>query len=217
MSDTQTSPKQGAQFGMVIDLKRCIGCHACSVACKSENNLPNRVWWNRVTTDGGDEIDLPRGTYPNLTMQKIAIACQHCSNPACTKVCPVGATSKDPETGIVRQDYERCIGCRMCMAACPYTGVRSFNWEEPQYYIDHATGSQEAPKHQKHTVEKCILCESRTTKGDLPACIDPCPGRARYFGDFNDPSSEVSKLIVERKHTQLLENQGTSPNVYYLI
>ena len=107
MSDTQTSPKQGAQFGMVIDLKRCIGCHACSVACKSENNLPNRIWWNRVTTDGGEEIDLPRGTYPNLTMQKIAIACQHCSNPACTKVCPVGATSKDPQTGIVRQDYER--------------------------------------------------------------------------------------------------------------
>ena len=202
---------------MVVDLKRCIGCHTCSMACKGENNLPNQIWWNRVMTDGGEAMDTPRGTYPHLTMRKIPVACQHCSNPACTKVCPVGATSKDPETGIVRQDYSKCIGCRMCMAACPYTGVRSFNWEEPQYYLDHTLGAQEAPVHQKHTVEKCILCSHRTEKGGQPACVPPCPGRARFFGDFNDPDSEVSRLVRTREHMQLLEDQGTDPNVYYLL
>lgn len=118
------------RLGMVIDMKGCVACASCAVACKVENNLPDGVWWNRILTDGGDNPDTPAGAYPNLTMENIAVACQHCENPACVKVCPVGATYKDPETGAVRQDYDKCIGCRMCMSACPYTGVRSFNWEE---------------------------------------------------------------------------------------
>ena len=116
------------RLGFVIDKKSCIACHACAVACKVENNLPDGNWWNRILTEGGDNMDAPEGTYPNLSLGNIAVACQHCKNPACVKVCPVGATYKDPETGVVRQDYDKCIGCRMCMAACPYTGVRSFNW-----------------------------------------------------------------------------------------
>jgi molybdopterin-containing oxidoreductase family iron-sulfur binding subunit len=205
------------QLGMVIDLQRCMGCHTCAVACKIENNLPNKVWWNRVLTDGGDAPDSTKGTYPDVQRSYVTLACQHCENPACTRVCPVGATYKDADTGVVYQDYEKCIGCRMCMAACPYTGVRSFNWEEPQHYMDFTVGANNVPPHQKQVVEKCTLCAHRLASGGEPACIDSCPARARYFGDFNDPTSEVSKLIIRREQKQLLPEEGTNPSVYYLI
>ena len=121
-----------AHYGMAIDLARCIACHGCTLACKTANNLPDGVRYTNVLTDGGQYMDTARGTYPNdLHRVYYPVGCQHCENPACVKVCPVGATYKDPETGVVRQDSDKCIGCRMCMSACPYTGVRSFNWEEP--------------------------------------------------------------------------------------
>ena len=205
------------RYGMAIDLKRCIGCHACAIACKSSNNVPRDIWWNRVSTIGEDVLDSPSGTYPNNYLQPISISCQHCDNPACTRVCPVGATYKDPETGVVRQDYDKCIGCRMCMAACPYTGVRSFNWEEPAYAIGHATGDADVPAHQKHVVEKCTFCYQRITKEETPACMVYCPGRARHWGDLDDSSSDISKLIASRSYKQLLEDRGTQPNVYYLV
>ena len=204
------------RLGMVIDMKGCVACASCAVACKVENNLPDGVWWNRILTDGGDNPDTPAGAYPNLTMENIAVACQHCENPACVKVCPVGATYKDPETGAVRQDYDKCIGCRMCMSACPYTGVRSFNWEEPKHAIGHAMGDADVATHQKHVVEKCTMCWHRRAKGLQPACVEVCPGRVRFFGDFNDPESEVSRLLRERAHKQLLPERGTNPSVYYL-
>ncbi len=205
------------RLSMAIDAKRCIACNSCAVACKIENNLPNDVWWNRVVTVGGENLDSPEGEYPNLNMYNITISCQHCDNPACVKVCPVGATYKDPETGVVRQDYDKCIGCRMCMASCPYTGVRSFNWEEPQYHLDFAIGSPDAAPHQKHVVEKCTMCWHRLAKGLQPACVEVCSARARYFGDLNDPDSEVSQLIREREYKQLLSSEGTNPSVYYLV
>jgi molybdopterin-containing oxidoreductase family iron-sulfur binding subunit len=203
---------------MVIDTERCIACHTCAVACKQANNLPNKNWWNRVTTVGGDWMDSAEGTYPHdLHLNHITISCQHCENPACTRVCPVGATYKDEATGIVHQDYDKCIGCRMCVAACPYTGVRSFNWEEPQYTVDFALGDADAPTHQKHTVEKCTFCAQRIAKGETPACMVLCPGRARYYGDLDDPDSEVSQLIRARHGEQLLPDKGTNPSVYYLV
>lgn len=205
------------RLGMVIDMKGCIACTSCAVACKIENNLPNEVWWNRILTDGGANPDTPAGTYPNLTMDNFTVACQHCDNPACVKVCPVGATYKDEETGVVRQDYDKCIGCRMCMAACPYTGVRSFNWEEPQYVVEHAVGDADVPKHQKHVVEKCTMCWHRLAQGLEPACVEPCPARVRYFGDLNDPDSEVSKLLRDREYMQILPERDTEPSVYYLV
>ena len=208
------------RYGMVIDTKKCIGCHVCAMACKTENNLPNDVWWNRIFTDNGGEMgfDMVGGSYPdNLQFGYIPVACQHCENPACVKVCPVGATYKDPETGVVRQDYDKCIGCRMCMAACPYTGVRSFNWEEPAYYADFALGDADAAKHEKHTVEKCIFCTQRVARGEQPACVADCIGRARHFGDLDDPNSEVSKLLASREYTQLHAEFGTKPSVYYLV
>lgn len=205
------------RLGMVIDLARCIGCNTCAMMCKGENNLPNGTWWNRVLTVGGEERDTPAGTYPNLSMSSMTLACQHCDNPACTKVCPVGATYQDSDTGVVCQDYDKCIGCRMCMAACPYTGVRSFNWEDPQFNVDFPLGDADVPVHQKHTVEKCTFCKHRLARGLQPACIEVCPARARYFGDFNDPHSEVSQLVHDREYMQLLPEQDTNPSVYYLV
>ena len=206
-----------ARYGMAIDTKRCVGCNACTTACKMANNVPDDIFWTRALTKGGDEVDTPAGTFPNLSMRYYTVGCQHCENPACVKACPVGATYKDPETGIVRQDYDRCIGCRMCMAACPYTGVRSFNWQEPKNQMGFAIGDADAPEHQKHTVEKCTFCYQRTSKGETPACMDLCPARARHWGDLDDPNSEISQIIASRPYEQLLTERGTQPNVYYLV
>ena len=205
------------RYGFAIDTKRCIGCHTCAVACNIENNLPKGNWWNRILTDGGETMDTPEGVFPNTKMSFLPLACQHCENPACVKVCPVGATYKDYETGIVVQDADKCIGCRMCMAACPYTGVRSFNWEEPKYHLDFSIGDPGAPVHQKHTVEKCTMCYQRLARNEQPACVEACLGRARFWGDLDDPNSEVSQLIQNREYKQLLPEQGTNPSAYYLV
>ena len=205
------------QYGMVIDLKRCMGCQTCSTSCKLSNNLPDDTWWTRVLTVGGDVIDTASGTYPNAHMRHVPLGCQHCENPACVKVCPVGATYRDEETGVVRQDYDKCIGCRMCMSACPYTGVRSFNWEEPKYSLDFAVGDSDVPAHQKHVVEKCTMCWHRIARGERPACIDVCRAGARYWGDLDDPNSEVSQAIAKHPYIQLLPERGTNPSVYYLV
>lgn len=204
------------KLGIAIDLERCVGCHTCANACKMQNNVPTGMLWNRVTTEGCDVIDGAVGTYPNLTRTFLPVACQHCENPACQRVCPTGATYKD-EMGRVEIDYDKCIGCRMCMAACPYTGVRSFNWEEPKYHMDYAVGGKDVPAHQKHVVEKCTFCYHRISKGEEPACMHLCVGRARFWGDLDDPSSEVSQLIQSREHMQLLPERGTNPSTYYLV
>ncbi|WP_139651721.1 4Fe-4S dicluster domain-containing protein [Raoultibacter phocaeensis] len=205
------------RYGMAIDTKRCVGCHTCSVACKQANNLPHNVWWNRVLTKHGNAMDTASDQWPQGRFEFIPVACQHCENPACVKVCPVGATFRDEETGVVRQDYDKCIGCRMCMAACPYTGVRSFNWEEPTSYFDFSTGDDDVPSHQKHVVEKCTFCYQRLNKGEEPACMRMCPERARHWGDLDDPDSEVSKLIRSQEYMQLLTDRDTNPSVYYLV
>ena len=198
---------------MLVDLKRCIGCHTCAVACKLENNLPNKIWWNRVLTVGGQEMDTPQGVFPNVKMQYMTLSCQHCENPACVKVCPVGATYKREEDGIVVQDYDRCIGCRYCIVACPYTGVRQFNWQKPEYDIDFPVGDAQSGSS--------IQCSRKMYFFSPPW---PRPGRPvlKYagkgtpFGDLNDPNSEVSRLLKRRSHFQLLGEKGTGPSVYYL-
>jgi molybdopterin-containing oxidoreductase family iron-sulfur binding subunit len=186
------------------------------MACKVENNLPDGNWWNRTLTVGGKNMDTPAGDFPNVEMQFVTLACQHCDNPACAKVCPVGATYKDPATGIVMQDYDKCLGCRYCIVACPFNGVRIFNWTEPQYSVGFAVGSADIAPHQKNVVEKCIFCAHRLAKGQLPACVEVCPARARHFGDLNDPESEVARLVRQRAHFQLLAEKGTNPSVYFL-
>ena len=203
------------RLGMVIDTSKCTGCHTCAVACKAENNLPKDMWWNRVMTVGGEEMDTPAGEFPLLDMSFMTLACQHCENAPCVKVCPTGATYQR-EDGIVMQDYDKCIGCRYCVAACPYTGVRQFNWDEPEFYEEHVLGDKDAPVHQAGVVEKCTFCVHRIDRGEQPACIEVCPMRARTFGDLNDPESEVSQKLRENPNFQLLPEKETNPSVYFL-
>ena len=198
-----------------INLDRCIGCHTCANACKMQNNVPDGMLWNRVITEGCDAIDGAVGEYPNLTRTYVPLACQHCENPACLKVCPTGATYKD-EQGRVEIDYDRCIGCRMCMAACLFN-ARVFNWEDPQRDGDFNWGDARVPVRTRGVMEKCTLCKERTDAGEEPMCVVCCPTHARVFGDLDDPNSELAQLRATKgKNVHiLLEEKGTKPQVFY--
>lgn len=200
------------KLGMTIDLKRCMGCQTCALGCKMQNNVPMGTLWNRILTDGGEDVDSARGEFPNLHKSWMPLACLHCENAPCVKVCPVGATYRDND-GRILINYDRCIGCRYCMAACPYN-VRVFNWQEPVREPGFSYG--DVPARPKGVVEKCTLCVERTSKGKEPVCVEVCPAKARMFGDLDDPNSEVSKAIRERGGQQLLAEKGTKPQVYYL-
>lgn len=204
------------RYGMAIDLTRCFGCQACAAACKVANNLPKDIVYNRVLTVGGDFPDTPEGTFPNCTMSFMPVQCQHCEQPACLDVCPTGATSKDEETGIVSVDSEACIGCESCIKACPYEGVRTLIPNDAGYYLDVVVGEVDAPAHKAMTVEKCTFCKNLIDRGEPPACMQLCPGRARHWGDLDDPNSDVSKAIEGREYEFLNEAEGTKPSVYYL-
>lgn len=204
------------RYGMVIDLKRCVGCQTCALACKLENDEPPGLWWNRVLTVGGSSMDTPSGSFPNLEMSFLPIACQHCENPPCVDVCPVGATYKR-EDGIVLINWQTCIGCRYCLIACPY-GVRVYNWRSTtaQKVPDFQVGAAEVPVRPLGVGEKCTFCVHRVDQGLEPACVEACPARARFFGDLNDPNSQVSQLIKQKGGYQLKPELGTNPSVYYL-
>ena len=177
------------QYAMVIDTRRCSGCHACSIACKSEFDVPlgnTRSWVEYVE----------KGEYPNVSRNFLPRLCNHCSNPPCVRVCPTGATYKRHEDGIVITDHDICIGCKYCIVACPYD-ARFFN-------------------PITRTADKCDFCLHRVKQGIVPACVNTCQGKARIFGDRNDPNSEVSKLIANNAVTVLREGMGTGPNVFYI-
>ena len=213
------------KYGMVIDLKRCIGCHACSVSCKFANNLPNNIWHNTVYSIGGDisegieitpgHFDVAGGEFPNVSLNFVPVSCQHCDNPACVAVCPTGATFKR-EDGIVVIDAEACIGCRQCETACPF-GVRHLNEEETCYYVDFERGYYDAPKQLPNTETKCNLCVQRLERGEIPACIECCVGRARWIGDLDDPDSDVSRALEGREYVQLVGAEAVGANCYYLV
>ena len=158
---------------MAIDQSRCIGCHACAMACKIANNMPADVVYNRVITVGSDYIDCASGTYENPSLEYLPMQCQHCEEPACLQVCPTGATQKDPDTGIVTVDEELCIGCESCIKACPYEGVRTLLPSEPTYYLDMEVGEADAPKHAGGTVEKCTFCANLVVPQWLAARLQP--------------------------------------------
>lgn len=220
------------KFGMVIDLDRCIGCRSCAVACKQHNSQPPGTWWNRVSTPGSNWHQSGVGKAGRLQMSFLPVSCQMCENAPCQKVCPVGATYTD-ELGVVLVDYERCIGCRYCMSACPY-GVRQFNWQDAKkakqqagYMSGYDYGYPEDQRDKddrlvytqdrpQGVVEKCTFCAQYTQNGQLPACVRSCPSKARIFGDLDDPDSEISRLVAERQTFRLLEELGTSPKVFYL-
>ena len=203
------------RYGMAIDLSRCIGCNTCAVACKVSNNLPKDVWWNVVHTEGRDFADTSKGTYGGeMQLSWLPVNCMHCENAVCEEVCPTGATVKRDD-GIVTVDEETCIGCKSCMEACPYD-VRRLIENEPEYYLELPIGDPAAKSHKGGTVEKCDFCAGRIDRGEKPACMELCPGRARYWGDLDDPESEVSQFLSGRNATVLLEEEGTSPPVYYV-
>lgn len=203
------------RYGMAIDLSRCIGCNTCAVACKVSNNLPKDVWWNVVHTEGRDFADTSKGTYGGeMQLSWLPVNCMHCENAVCEEVCPTGATVKRDD-GIVTVDEETCIGCKSCMEACPYD-VRRLIENEPECYLELPIGDPAAKSHKGGTVEKCDFCAGRIDRGEKPACMELCPGRARYWGDLDDPESEVSQFLSGRNATVLLEEEGTSPSVYYV-
>ena len=204
------------RYIMLIDMKRCIGCHTCSVACKQANNLPQDVWWNSALTYGGPAMDTPHGTFPNLEMQYLTLNCQHCDKPACVAACPTGATYRRPD-GIVMQNYDACLGCRLCILSCPYNGVRSHNEFSPRYDLDFPVGDAFVKPQQAGVVSKCHFCYQRVDQGLTPACVEVCPAKARFFGDASAPASDVAQLLKTRKTTQLLVDKKTEPSVYLLI
>lgn len=197
------------RYGMVVDLKRCVGCNSCTVMCKVENGTPPGVLWARV-------LRLESGDYPARRLS-LPVLCMHCKDPPCQKACPTGATIKRPD-GIVYVDTAKCIGCRYCMMACPYQ-ARYFNDALRGYFPGQGFTPYEVVKYKDHppgVVSKCHFCKHRVDQGLQPACVANCIAKARYFGDLDDPNSEVSQIIRTRRGDQLHADLGTDPSVYYL-
>ncbi len=230
VAGSQSGVQRKYRYGMVIDTRRCVGCRACVVACKAENKTPPGVSYRRVQ----DEPIWKRfDDKPRFVSQ----SCNHCENPPCVPVCPVAATYKREQDGIVVVDYERCIGCRLCMEACPY-GARFYDDGQNYPAVAERTAYAGVPAREYGRlwqrapgmppvgkVRKCHFCvhlqdaEGRYDRaaGRWPACAKTCPGHAIFFGDFNDPQSEVSRLRSEHATVRLKEELGTEPNVYYIL
>ncbi len=217
------------RYGMVVDLDRCIGCRSCAVICKTHNAEPEGIWWNRVFVPGAPEYGTSVKVNGAPRMEFVPISCQHCENAPCQSVCPTGATYTD-DTGTVLVDYDRCIGCRYCMTACPYN-VRQFNWgKSPDIKsADGKTYSYGYPEEYRENghlvytphrpdgvVEKCTFCKQYTSQGLEPACCSGCPANARIFGDLDDPNSSVSKYLEGKKAFILGKEHNTRPKVIYV-
>ena len=224
VADTAAIP--GVHFAYALDLTRCVGCRRCVYACSEENNQSRdpQIHWIRVQSMEKEKgIDFAHTdpyydpeTVPEEGHFYVPVACQQCENPPCTKVCPTGATWKEPD-GIVVIDYDWCIGCRCCMAACPY-GARRFNWSEPSIPTEelnadtHYLGNRPRPRG---VVEKCTFCIQRTRNGRYPACVEVCPTGSRKFGNLLDPDSEIRYIIEHKRVVILKEELNTVPNFFY--
>jgi Fe-S-cluster-containing dehydrogenase component len=221
------------RWGMVIDLDRCTGCQACVTACKQENNVPlstpeeakrgRVISWIHVQP-------IAEGSYPDVRLRFLPTLCMHCDRPPCTDVCPTSATYKNEE-GIVAQIYPRCIGCRYCTNACPYS-VKFFNWTRAEWPESmEPLHNPDVSLRPRGVVEKCTFChhrlirarerakaESRPLGPDdyLPACVESCPAGAMVFGDLDDPASDVSRLASGPRAFRSMEELGTEPKVIYL-
>ena len=235
---TAQSAIAGKKLAMVIDLQRCTACGACIIACKSENNVQGDVAW-------ASRISRTVGEFPNVRFEYLPTLCNHCENAPCVKACPTGAMHK-ADGDITMHEPEKCIGCRYCMAACPY-GVIFFNAEETHKFwrddkpliegitssaveVTQEVGGTVIPYYnpakelslpgmalrRKGIVEKCTLCDHRVIKGELPYCVESCPANARIFGDLNDPNSEVSQILGKFRSWRLKEDLGTKPKVFYV-
>jgi Fe-S-cluster-containing dehydrogenase component len=226
-------PASARRWIMVIDLRKCVGCSACTIACIAENKLPPGVVYRPVLEE---EI----GTYPNVTRKFLPRPCMQCDNPPCVPVCPVNATYKNDE-GVVVIDYNQCIGCRYCVVACPY-GARTFDFggtytQDTPVADGSILGQNTADDYERAAsfeygqawrrdgrdgspignVRKCHFCLHRIKQGLLPACTTTCIGKATFFGDANDPDSLVAELVASPNVMRLKEELGTEPRVYYLV
>ncbi len=217
-------PVEQRRWGMVIDLRKCVGCSACTINCAVENGLPPGVVYRPV-------LEQEIGTYPNLARRFTPRPCMQCEKPPCTPVCPVGATFSRPD-GIVAIDYDQCIGCRYCLTACPYSS-RTADFGD--FFTRDVGLSPDQPYEQRDTFEyherrnrsrhespvgnarKCSFCVHRIENGLLPSCVTTCVGHATYFGDLADAHSAVSELAASPNVMQLKEELGTRPRVFYLL
>ncbi len=225
------------RYAMVVDQRRCIGCHACVMACKAENNVPLNYSVNVVITEGSQWIDIPVSD-PDKTMgdtctiasykrqpgyprnDYMTRSCQHCVNAPCVKNCPTGATWQR-EDGIVAMDTSKCIGCEICMQECVYGyGQMRVLLREPKFVPDFRLGDQLAELSINNTVKKCTFCAHRIDKGQKPFCVEVCPARARYFGDLNNSGSDIVALLSKRDSKQFEPETGAPagvlPQVYFL-
>ena len=215
-------------FGYALDLSRCIGCRRCVYACVKENNQSRepQIHWIQVlqmekekgVDFEGSDVHYNPEKVPEEGYFYVPVQCQQCKNPPCTKVCPVKATWSEPD-GVVVVDYDWCIGCRYCMAACPY-GARHFNWGKP--YVPekemntnmHYLGNR---PRMKGVVEKCTFCIQRVREGRYPACVEVCPVGARKFGNLLDPESEIRYILENKRVLVLKQELNTQPKFYYFF
>lgn len=221
-------PLEGVLYGYGLDLSRCIGCRRCVYGCVAENNQsrdPQVQWITVLSMNKEDGVDIMKSDayynpekVPEPDKFYMPVACQQCRNPPCVKACPVKATWQEPD-GIVVIDYNWCIGCRCCMAACPY-GARHFNWSNPHIPREelnphmHYLGNRPRPRG---VVEKCTFCIQRVRQknGRYPACLEACPVGARKFGNLLDEKSEMRYLMREKRVFILKEDAATEPKFYY--
>lgn len=209
------------RWGMVIDTRKCLkDCKECVARCHHVHNVPDfgnrkdEVKWIWKSGYGNVFPTSASQFQSSEVLQRSYLAlCNHCAEAPCTRACPTEATFKRWD-GIVSMDYHRCIGCRFCMAACPY-GSRSFNWQDPREGIRSA--SVDYPTREQGVVEKCNFCSDRLTKGLMPACVESCPEKALVFGDLNDPASDVRVLLESSNTMQRKPELGTKPSVFYII
>ncbi len=223
-----------SQWAMVVDIEKCRSeevRRVCTEACNIAHNVPaipdpaeeiKWIWAEHYENVFPDQVHNRTAAFIRQT--PVLVLCNHCDNPPCVRVCPTQATWKREADGIVMMDMHRCIGCRYCMAACPY-GSRSFNWGDPREYIPTDENGQflsDYPTRSKGVVEKCNFCAERLREGLRPACVEAVnqiPGGegALTFGDLSDPESEVSRMLSETNTISRRVNLGTGPNVYYKI
>ncbi|MCW8140617.1 MAG: 4Fe-4S dicluster domain-containing protein [Planctomycetota bacterium] len=219
-------PQPGVQFAYALNLSVCVGCRRCAEACHEENNhdRPSGNSYIRVLemTKGSMDMEQGRADYdgpvPRPDKFYMPVQCQQCDDAPCVRVCPVEATWKEQD-GIVVVDYDWCIGCRYCEAACPYH-ARRFNWTKPQVPADEVNPDQAYLSNRirpQGVVEKCTFCLHRTRRGRLPACLEACPTGARVFGNVLDPDSDIRWVLENKRVYVLKEELGTRPRFFYFF